>query len=88
MLRTTQRIFTCFISVLQPGESKINTRCSIYIYVCTDCLSKARGRPGCVRVFRKIPEIAMFSNEISLPRARTTNAATLGPALENFLRNN
>lgn len=45
MLRTTQRIFTCFISVLQPGESKINTRCSIYVR--TDCLRKARWMRSC-----------------------------------------
>lgn len=45
MLRTTQRIFTCFISVLQAGESKINTRCSIYVR--TDCLRKARWMRSC-----------------------------------------
>lgn len=66
MLRTTQRIFTCFISVLQPGESKINTRCSIYVR--TDCLRKARWMRS---LFSEKYRESRRSRTISLPRART-----------------
>lgn len=48
-----QRIFTCFISVLQSGESKINIRCiHIYIY---RLFEEGLLVGGCVRVLEKVP---------------------------------